>query len=193
MTEQPAVVQAAPAVEAAAGPEWAKGAPLGLLTLGGLGCAAALLFLALGAVLEIGGACGTGRAVASCPHGVDAVTIGGIAGGLVFALLYRAAVSAYGLPGLDWLFSAALFLLIAARFFQFGVDPPGGGGVAWGWLVGGLAFAVPSGILLAQAIRAKLSAAKGVPPALPFWLAMQLLVLAAGVWGGTRLYHLATG
>jgi len=38
-------------------------------------------------------------------------------------------------PNFAWALWPALFLSLAGNFLEFGLDPPGEGGVAWGWLL----------------------------------------------------------
>jgi hypothetical protein len=172
------------------------GALLVAPALGGVGCAAALLFLAMRDVLDIGGSCGTGSPYARCPAGVPEVTIGGVLGVLVLAVVYRQAALTYSVPSFDWLFAPALFLGLGGSFLAYGIDAPGAGGVGWGWIVGGAAFAVPGSALLVQAVRARARAGRGAPAnatARFSWIALQLLVIAVGIWGGIRLHAIATG
>jgi hypothetical protein len=126
-----------------------------LVPLAGLACGITLLFLGMRSVMEIGGACASGGPYVPqrpCPAGVPALMIGGIWGGIVCAFLYVWQTIRHRVPSLTVLFWPALFLSLGWNFLEFGLDPPGGGGLAWGWLVCAVVFFLMGGIPLVVAL-----------------------------------------
>jgi hypothetical protein len=114
-----------------------------------------VLFLCMRSVMDVGGVCGSGNTVSvprvQCPAGVPGLMIGSIFGGLIFLALY--ATSAIG-PNLVLFAWPALFLSLGWNFLEYGVDPPGGGSVAAGWLLCGVVFVLMGGVPLVIAIKA---------------------------------------
>jgi hypothetical protein len=47
-----------------------------------------------------------------------------------------------GLAALAW---PALFLSLGWNFLEYGIAPPGSGGIVWGWLIPGVVFVVMGG------------------------------------------------
>jgi hypothetical protein len=118
--------------------------------IAGLAFCLTLLFLGMRSVMDIGGACADGGPYVSrqsCPAGTPLAMIGGIFGLFLFGGL--AAVGgariggAYG--GIVFLAWPALFLSLGWNFLEYGVRPPGGGGLAFGWLLCGVVFVVMGG------------------------------------------------
>lgn len=110
-----------------------------------------VVFLSMRAVMNVGGACGSGGPYViaqPCPDGVAALLPLGIMGGLVGLFVYVIAGS--GLPGPRLVYFAwsALFLSLGWNFWEFGLNPPGSDGIAWGWIVCGIAFVVMGGVPL---------------------------------------------
>ena len=121
------------------------------VSLAGVVCGITLLFLSMRSVMEIGGACADGgpyQPVRPCPDGIPLTTIGGIWGGIVALGIYIWALTRFNLPGFLALAWPALFLSLGWNFFEFGFDPPGDGGLAWGWLFCGVVFAIMGGLPL---------------------------------------------
>jgi hypothetical protein len=127
--------------------------PIGVfLSVAALTACLTLLFLGMRSVMRIGGFCAEGGPFViahHCPKGIPGIMIGSIWGGLIFAGVYiwQAAKHdvAPSLIGLAW---PALFLSLGWNFFEFGFRPPGGSGIAWGWIVPGILFALMGGIPL---------------------------------------------
>ncbi|HEX9992903.1 MAG TPA: SHOCT domain-containing protein [Acidimicrobiales bacterium] len=115
--------------------------------LGGVACALTVLSLSMRAVLDIGGSCATGgvyEVARPCPDGVAPLTVGAIFAGLAFALLYAISLVPKG-PSLLSLLWPALFLSLGWNFLDYGVEPPGGDGIVWGWVVCAAIFALIGG------------------------------------------------
>ncbi len=122
------------------------------VSLAGVACGITVLFLAMRSVMKIGGVCAEGNTPFVprhvCPKGVSGLLIGGIWGGLIFAGIYAWQAVSRGIPNLVGLLWPALFLSLGFNFLQFGISPPGGGGVAWAWLVCAALFIVMGGVPL---------------------------------------------
>jgi hypothetical protein len=109
----------------------------------GLAGAITTIFLSALSVMEIGGSCASGGpyVIANpCPRGVPWLLMGSIMGGLVLALVMSVAATRVGAPGLAWLAWPGLFLSLGWNFWEFGLDPPFGGSVEWGWIMCGALF-----------------------------------------------------
>jgi hypothetical protein len=112
-----------------------------------------ILFLAIRAVMEVGGACATGgpyEIATPCPRGAWMFPVS-IFGGLASALAL--AVTAGDGPRLWTLAWTALFLSLGWNFLEFGLDPPGAEGTAPGWLVCAALFALMGGVPLLGLLR----------------------------------------
>lgn len=125
------------------------------LSLAGVACGMAFLFLGMRAVMEIGGACAEGvspYAIARpCPRGAPAALVGGFWAGIVCLGIYLWQTTSRGIPNLALLAWPALFLSLGWNFLEFAFRPPGGGGPVWGWLVNGVVFVAMGGAPLALA------------------------------------------
>src|SRR6266542_3438225 len=86
-----------------------------------------LLFLAMRAVMEVGGSCASGNT----PYAFTAIGV--------------------NLVALAW---PALFLSLGWNFLVYGIDPPLGDSPAWGWLVCAVVFGLMGGVPLVIAISA---------------------------------------
>jgi hypothetical protein len=107
-----------------------------------------MLFRSMRSVLEIGGSCASGGPYAvarPCPKGIAAITPLSIWVGIGFVALAAVAAMRLKVPSVAWLAWPALFLSLGWNFWEFGLDPPGGGGVAWGWIVCGALFVLMGG------------------------------------------------
>jgi hypothetical protein len=128
-----------------------------LMFVGLAGAVASLtiLFLCMRSVMDIGGVCASGNTpyVIShpCPTGVPGLMMGSIFGGLIFLGLYG--ISAIG-PNLTLFAWPALFLSLGWNFLEYGIDPPGGGGLVFGWLLCGVIFVLMGGIPLVIGVQA---------------------------------------
>ena len=138
------------------------------VTLGGLSCGLTLLYLGMRSVMDIGGACASGGPYVprvECPEGVPLLMMAGIWGGLIFVGLYLWATSKHGVPTLVGLAWPALFLSLGWNFLDFGLDPPFGEGLVWGWIVCAVAFALMGGLPLLAMARPIMSQFTKGPPA----------------------------
>src|SRR5262245_53452652 len=112
------------------------------------------------AVMNIGGYCASGGAygiAVECPAGIDVVMILSIPalflfGGLMLWKGVRLGGPYAGLVALVW---PALFLSLGWNFLEYGLRPPGGGGLEFGWLIPGVLFVLMGGVPLVFWIRAK--------------------------------------
>jgi hypothetical protein len=132
--------------------KWVRPSVTIFVSLAGVSAALTLLFLSMRSVMEIGGACASGQTpfVIShpCPKGVPLLMIGGVWGGLIFAGIYAWQSISRGLPSFVGLLWPALFLSLGWNFLEFGINPPGTGGLAWGWLVCAVLFIIMGGVPL---------------------------------------------
>ena len=128
-----------------------RGSVAVFVTLGGVSCGLTLLYLGMRAVMDIGGACASGGPYVprvECPEGVPLLMMGGIWGGIIFVGLYLWATAKHGAPTLVALAWPTLFLSLGWNFLDFGLDPPFGEGIVWGWIVCAVAFALMGGLPL---------------------------------------------
>lgn len=135
--------------------QWLRATVSVFLTLGGATCCLTLLYLGMRAIMEIGGACASGGPyvpAVECPEGVPLLMMAGIWGGIIFVGLYLWSTSKHKVPTLAGFAWPALFLSLGWNFFDYGIDPPIGEGLVWGWLVCAILFALMGGLpLLAMA------------------------------------------
>jgi len=154
-----------------------------LLSLAGVAAAITIVFLSMRRVMEIGGACAQGGPfvpIRPCPRGVAGLLVGGIWGGMILAFVYIAFAVRLRVPSLGGLLWPALFLSLGWNFLEYGVAPPSGDGLAWGWLICGVIFVLMGGVPLwiwVSVLRRKPSAAIAQIP--------RLLRPVAGVPTGT--------
>ncbi len=132
---------------------------LAVASAGLAGCIT-LVFLAMRAVMDIGGACADGGPfvpVQPCPDGVPLLLVLGVFGLFGFGALGFLAGARIGggwvaVPLLAW---PGLFLSLAWNFLEYGFWPPSGGGWEWGWLIPGVLFVVMGGVPLLVALAAR--------------------------------------
>jgi hypothetical protein len=151
-------------------PDPGLGAVLGLaIGLGGLTMCITLVFHAMRAVMDVGGACADGGpyvSAGSCPGGAVPAMLQGIFGGLLFggmAIAYGSRVGgpwAGAAPLIGW---SGLFGSLGWNFLDYGIlnPPPEVDGVALGWLIPGVLFelmALTPIVLAAIAVRAGFTA-----------------------------------
>lgn len=111
--------------------------------LAGGTCGIALLYLGMRAVMDIGGSCASGGPYVParpCPGGVTALIFGGVWGGIIFLGVYVWQAFKHKIPSFIALAWPALFLSLGWNFLDYGISPPGGGGLVWGWLVCAIVF-----------------------------------------------------
>lgn len=126
------------------------------VTLAGVSCAITMVYLGMRAVMDIGGACASGGPYVprvECPEGLPLLMIGGIWGGLIFVGLYLWATSKHRVPTLVALAWPALFLSLGWNFLEYGLDPPYGEGLVWGWLICAALFALMGGFPLLVMVK----------------------------------------
>ncbi|MEO7118675.1 MAG: hypothetical protein ABIZ34_06870 [Candidatus Limnocylindrales bacterium] len=121
-----------------------------LYLLGVVGLAACLttIWLAMRAVMDIGGACADGGpyvSARSCPNGVPLLMLASIFGLFLFGGLMVAKGSSLGgrWAGLVFLAWPALFLSLGWNFLEYSVKSRGG--IEFGWLIPGVIFMVMGG------------------------------------------------
>lgn len=116
------------------------------LFVAGLAACVTIVFLTMRQVMAIGGACATGGAYVSaraCPQAIWLMPIAIVAGLACIGLyLFRRPPGTGNIALLAW---PALFLSLGWNFFEYGLWPPGGQGLAWGWLVCAFVFALMGG------------------------------------------------
>jgi hypothetical protein len=126
------------------------------LSLAGVACGMTMLYLGMRSVMEIGGACADGGPfvpAVRCPEGVPFMILGGIWGAIIMMGIYVWQTMKNKVPSfLAWSWSA-LFLSLGWNFLEFGLNPPFGEGLAWGWLVCAILFGLMGGIPLVFAVK----------------------------------------
>jgi hypothetical protein len=143
-------------IGASAGPS-TRTVLLYLVGIAGLAFSIALMFIEMRAVLDVGGSCADGGPYVSaqpCPEGTWLMFLA-IFGGFGWGALAFWAGSSIGgrfgsVPFLAW---PALFCTLGFNFLQYGVSPPGGGGIELGFLIPGILFELVGGIPLALGLR----------------------------------------
>lgn len=116
------------------------------LGLAGVCASLTLLWLAMRAVLDIGGSCATGgpfEIARPCPKGVGWMFPIAINAGLVLLVIYGVSTSKrLNLAAFAW---PALFLSLGWNFLEYGVTSPGSDGLEWGFLIPGVLFVFMGG------------------------------------------------
>lgn len=169
--------------------------------LAGGACGIALLYLGMRAVMDIGGSCASGGPYVParpCPGGVTGLIFGGVWGGVIFLGLYVWQAFKHKIPSFIALAWPALFLSLGWNFLDYGISPPGGGGLVWGWLVCAIVFglmgAAPLWFVAAPVARSFFRPARRVEPAGPPTVLLQRLATAMkakaarDASGGTPVY-----
>lgn len=126
------------------------------LTLAGVSCGLTLLYLAMRSIMDIGGACASGGPYVprvECPEGVPLLMMAGLWGGLIFVGLYLWSTTKHKVPTLVGLAWPALFLSLGWNFLEYGIDPPFGEGLVWGWLICAVLFAAMGGLPLLMMVK----------------------------------------
>lgn len=119
-----------------------------LLGIAGLAACLTLVFLAMRAVMDVGGFCAEGgpyEIETHCPEGTAVLLPLSIFAGLGSAALagWKGSQISPLLGGLVALAWPALFISLGWNFLEYGLWPPGdGGGIVWGWLIPGIIFEV---------------------------------------------------
>ncbi len=140
-----------------------------------LACCVTMLQLAARGMMDLGGFLATGGAYVIAHPAPDWSWIWPVSfvGVWVFVIAHAVFASRAGGFNLVLPTWCALFLWAGASFLQYGFDPPGRGGLDWGWLVSGVVFvaigALPLLLLLPQSpvvnpFGVKLALRRGVSP-----------------------------
>src|SRR5215213_2900014 len=168
-----------------------------LLGAAGLALSIAVIFLAMRAVMDVGGFCAEGgpyEIETHCPEGVALLMTLAFPAlfGFGALMVWRGSPIGRGYqvaPAAAW---PALFLSLGWNFLEYGFAPPGGGGPAWGWLLCGAIFVVMGGAPLLLVLRSegvvRTPARAGWP-----WLAAIGIAVAVGVGGGYGLFRFFAG
>ena len=168
-----------------------------LLGAAGLAASIVVIFLAMRAVLDIGGFCAEGgpyEIETHCPDGVPLLMMLAIPGLFLFGGLMIWRGSPIGGPYQAAVFFAwpALFLSLGWNFLEYGVNPPGGDGLAWGWLICGVIFVAMGGVPLWIVLRTggviRRPKRENVP-----WLGAILAAVAGGILAGYGLFRVVAG
>ena len=131
-----------------------------LLAIAGLAASITLMFLAMRAVMAIGGSCAEGGPYVieqHCPAGSTAAMFIGVFGifgwGGLGLWAGRNIGGAYGgVPFLAW---PALFISLGWNFLQSGLSPGEGTGWEWGFLIPGVLFVLMGGVPLVAVLAAR--------------------------------------
>lgn len=126
------------------------------VTLAGVACGLTILYLGMRSVMDIGGACASGGPYVprvECPEGVPLLMMAGIWGGIIFVGLYLWATSKHKAPTLVAFAWPALFLSLGWNFLDYGIDPPFGEGLVWGWLICAVVFGLMGGLPLLVMVK----------------------------------------
>ncbi len=115
------------------------------ISIAGLAACITLIYLAMRAVMDVGGACADGGPYVSaqpCPDGTTAAMLLGVFGLFGFGALgmvVGARMGGYGwLPLLAW---TGLFATLGWNFLDYGLfNPPAGQGIEWGFVIPGVMF-----------------------------------------------------
>ena len=104
-----------------------------------------LVFLGMRSVMEIGGSCAEGGPfvpIQPCPDGAPLALVGGIFGlfGAAGLMIWFGSRLGRGYVSLVFLGWPALFISLGFNFLQFGLSPPEGQPVEWGFVVPGVLF-----------------------------------------------------
>jgi Short C-terminal domain len=172
-----------------------RGAVAIFLSLGAVSAGLTMLWLGMRSVMDIGGFCAEGGPFViehHCPKGVAAIMPLSIWGGVIAGGIYVWQTIKHKVPSLVWLFWPALFISLGWNFLQYGISPPDGGGLVWGWLVCAVLFilmgAIPLLIALPFMVRAymKNDAATMAAPRPLAGLTPEVVKSAAGAFTAMR-------
>lgn len=168
-----------------------------LLGVAGMAACIVVVFMGMRAVLDIGGFCAEGGPYVigtHCPEGVPLLMMLAIPGLFLFGGLMVWRGSPIGGPYQAAVFFAwpALFLSLGWNFLDYGVFPPGGEGLAWGWLICGVLFVAMGGIPLWIVLRTPGVIRRPTQESLP-WLAAIVGAVVGGVVAGWGLFGVVAG
>lgn len=103
-----------------------------------------LLYFLMRAVMAVGGFCASGGPyviATPCPDNVAMLTPAAIFSMIVGLFVYMANRAKNG-PDWTMLWWSGLFLSLGWNFVEFSINPPEGGGIAWGWIICAVLFVV---------------------------------------------------
>jgi hypothetical protein len=178
------------------------------LGLAGVCASLTLLWLAMRAVLDIGGTCATGgpfEIARPCPKGIGWMFPIALNAGLVSLAIYAFSTSKLlNVAVFAW---PALFLSLGWNFLEYGIASPVGDGLEWGFLIPGLLFVfmggwplllIPSWRRAGQRVRSKWRRAPeerrepGSYGSRGPLLLLHALGIAAGILGGAAIFSAVT-
>ena len=156
-----------------------------LVGVAGLAACIAIVFLAMRAVMDIGGFCAEGGPYVietHCPEGVPLLMTVAFPGGFAFGgmtVYFGSRISGPSAAAvlLAW---PALFLSLGWNFLEYALWPPGGAGLVWGWLICGVVFVAMGGGPLLIALRTEGVMRRPRRETWP-WLSAIALAAAAGM------------
>jgi hypothetical protein len=168
-----------------------------LIGVAGLAACIVVIFLGMRAVLDIGGFCAEGgpyEIETHCPDGVPLLMMLGIPGVFLFGGLMVWRGQAIGSPYQGAVFFAwpALFLSLGWNFLEYGFNPPGGEGLAWGWLICGVVFVAMGGVPLWIVLRTDGVLRRPKRENLP-WLCAIVAAIVVGLGLGYGLFKVVAG
>ena len=158
-----------------------------------------MLFLAMRGVMDLGGfvAVGGPYEIAHPAPGWVWVMPVSILLGLAAVWGNAAAASharGFSLAGLAW---PALFLSLGWNFLEYGVHPPGGGGISFAWLLCAVLFFLMGAPVLYFVGKAMPTAVRGESdePRRPWrsYVARNIVAVAAGIVGGWASFSALSG
>lgn len=127
-----------------------------VVTLAGAATGMTMLYLGMRSVMEIGGACADGGPfvpAVRCPEGVPVMILGGIWGAIICLGVYVWQTIKNKVPSFIGFAWPALFLSLGWNFLEFGLNPPFGEGLEWGWLVCAVLFVLMGGLPLVFVVK----------------------------------------
>ncbi len=178
--------------------------------VGLLGFAAALtvLFLAMRAVMNVGGFCAEGgpyQIAVRCPENAAVLTPLSILSLFVFGGLYLASLVKNG-PNFTGFFWCGLFLALGWNFFEYAFNPPGESGFVISWFICGVLFVLMGGgpllligrrklgmVLLGSTVNPHTREESVFPLGVPraFLVALHAIAIASGIVAGFFIYRVA--
>lgn len=168
-----------------------------LTGVAGLVACIVVVFLAMRAVMDIGGFCAEGgpyEIEVHCPEGVPLLMTLAFPGLFLFGglMIWRGSPIGSRYQGAVFFAWPALFLSLGWNFLEYGLNPPGGGGLAWGWLLCAVIFIAMGGVPLVAVLRSDGVVRAPRRETLP-WLAAVAVAIAAGVGAGYGVFRLFAG
>lgn len=193
-----------PGSESASGPV-RVGALIGVvLTPLGTATSMTVLWLSMRAVLALGGFVASGGPYVIAHQAPTWVWLLPVSIVLLIVCMFASQElnSSFETPSLMLVAWSMLFLSLGWNFLEFGLHPPGGGGLSVGWLVSAAAFFATGGgglYALSQAVQVNREFDRnkeertGVPsrPGFAVYLGATVLAIAAGILLGVLVFNIA--